>query len=310
MREPATADAERESFAGVGLVLVSCLGGGAVVVLARLAYEGGSNAPTSLLVRFALAGGLLWLWLALRGQATRLPARVVWRFLLMGCFFTASAISAFLAIERMPASLATLVYYAYPALATIGSVVLFHTRLTLARGLILLAALAGVALTIDVRGGEVSSTGLACAFASAVFYAGYLLAGSRAMLGVAPLVATAWILTAALLLMIPIGASGMLGVGFTRDISAGGLTALVVLALFSTVMVIATFLAGMERIGMFRAAVLSTLEPVIGVSLSILVLGERLSPQQALGGAVIVGAALGLHLITRREARSPRPPAA
>ena len=68
------------SLAGAGLVLVSCLGGGAVVVLARLAYEGGSNAPTSLLVRFALAGGLLWFWLAVRGQAVRLPARVVWRF--------------------------------------------------------------------------------------------------------------------------------------------------------------------------------------------------------------------------------------
>jgi len=83
VRVPDEADAERvtrsdparESLTGVGLVLASCLGGGAVVVLARLAYEGGSNAPTSLLVRFALAGGLLWLLLAARGQATRLPAR-------------------------------------------------------------------------------------------------------------------------------------------------------------------------------------------------------------------------------------------
>jgi drug/metabolite transporter (DMT)-like permease len=299
-----------DSLSGVGLVLVSCVGGGAVVVLARLAYDGGSNAPTSLLVRFALAGALLWLLLVARGHATRLPARIVWRFLLMGCFFTASATSAFMAIERIPASLATLVYYAYPAIASLGSALLFGTRVTPARAVVLAAALAGVGLTLDVRGGAIDGMGLALALASAVFYAGYLLAGSRAMLGIPPLVATVWILTAAFVLMLPIGASGVLGARFTTGISLSGLGALLLLAIFSTVVTIATFLAGMERIGMFRAAVLSTLEPVIGVSLSVLVLDERLSMQQAIGGAVIVGAALALHVIARREARQRRPAAA
>lgn len=292
-----------QSLAGVGLVLLSCVGGGAVVVLARLAYEGGSNAPTSLLVRFALAGGLLWLLLAARGQATRLPGRVVWRFLLMGCFFTASATTAFMAIERIPASLSTLVYYAYPGIASLGSALLYGTRLTPPRVLVLLAALGGVGLTVDVRGGDIDGLGLALACASAVFYAGYLLAGSRAMLGVPPLVATVWILTAAFVLMIPVGASGMLGQRFTTGVSAGGLGALLLLAIVSTVLAIATFLAGMERIGMFRAAVLSTLEPVLGVTLSVLILDERLTLQQTLGGAVIVGAAFALQAIGRREAR-------
>lgn len=296
-REPA-----REAALGVGLVLLSCIGGGMVVVLARLAYEGGSNAPTSLLVRFSLASGLLWLWLALRGQARLLPARVLWRFLLMGCFFTASAATAFMAIERIPASLSTLVYYAYPGIAALGGALLFGTRLSGARVLVLLAALAGVALTVDVRGGELNRWGFVFAGASAVFYAGYLLAGSRAMLGVPPLLATAWILSAACILMAPIGASGLLGVRFTTDISIGGLSALLVLALVSTVMTVATFLAGMQRIGMFPAAVLSTLEPVVGVSLAVLVLGEQLTLRQTLGGMTIVGAALALQALARREA--------
>jgi drug/metabolite transporter (DMT)-like permease len=125
------------------------------------------------------------------------------------------------------------------------------------------------------------------------------------MLGVPPLLATVWIMTAAFVLLIPIGASGMLGARVTSGVSAGGLLALLVLALFSTVLPIATFLAGMERIGMFQAAVLSTLEPVVGVTLSVLILDERLSPQQVLGGAVIVGSALALQLNARREARLP-----
>jgi drug/metabolite transporter (DMT)-like permease len=161
-------DPPRDSLTGAGLVLVSCLGGGAVVVLARLAYESGSNAPTSLLVRFALAGGLLWAVLAAGGQPTRLPARVVRRFVLMGCLFTAPATSAFMAIERIPASLATLIYYSYPAIATVASALLFGTRLSVARGLVLLAALGGVALTVDVGSGSLDRAGLALAFGSAV----------------------------------------------------------------------------------------------------------------------------------------------
>jgi drug/metabolite transporter (DMT)-like permease len=80
-----------------------------------------------------------------------------------------------------------------------------------------------------------------------------------------------------------------------------GWLALLALALFSTVISIAAFLAAIARIDLFRATIISTVEPLISVVLAAALLDERLTIRQALGGAVIIVAALALQLIARRE---------
>ena len=294
----------RDALIGMGLVLTSGVGFGAVVVLARVAYDGGSTAPTSLLARFTLAGALMWAIVAARGQARRLPARRIGGFALMGLFFSAGSVASFKSVEYIPASLAALVFYIYPAIVTLGSALFFGTRYTLARLAVLTASLVGIALTIDVQSGPVSITGVALALASPVFYSGYVLVGSRATRGVPAMLASAWIISTAAVMMLLVGATGLIGDRFTADVSARGWAALLGLALFATVISITTFLAGMARIDVFRAAILSTFEPVVSVILAAVLLGERLTARQALGGAVIVGAALALQLLARSEGRA------
>jgi len=52
------------------------------------------------------------------------------------------------------------------------------------------------------------------------------------------------------------------------------------------------WIMGIRILGAPRAAIISTLEPVVGVALAALVLAEIPTPLQVVGGACIVGAAI------------------
>ena len=78
---------------------------------------------------------------------------------------------------------------------------------------------------------------------------------------------------------------------------------LVLLALVSTVVAVSAFFAGLRRVGPSEAAILSTFEPVVTVVLAFFVLGERLTPPQLAGGALVLAAVILLQLPARRRPR-------
>src|SRR5258707_1030697 len=74
--------------------------------------------------------------------------------------------------------------------------------------------------------------------------------------------------------------------------SAAGWAVAIGLAVVPTMLAISLFLAGLPRVGAARAALLSTWEPVVTVVLAVLLLGDRMSPIQALGGILLVAAVI------------------
>jgi drug/metabolite transporter (DMT)-like permease len=68
--------------------------------------------------------------------------------------------------------------------------------------------------------------------------------------------------------------------------------------IFSTIIPVVTFLAGLERIGPTNAAMRSTLEPVVTVLLAAWLFGEKLMAVTMLGGGLILVAVI---LLTRAE---------
>jgi drug/metabolite transporter (DMT)-like permease len=50
------------------------------------------------------------------------------------------------------------------------------------------------------------------------------------------------------------------------------------------------YFAGLQRIGPTRASTISTLEPLVTVTLAAIVLGERIATVQMAGGALILAA--------------------
>src|SRR5207244_3534587 len=115
---------------GVVLVVVSALAFGAMAIFAKLAYRHGAGTATLLTLRFAIAGTVLWLIVALRGGARpRLDRRTALGAAGLGVFgYSLQAGGYFAALHHLSASMTALLLYTYPALVFVGAVALGRER--------------------------------------------------------------------------------------------------------------------------------------------------------------------------------------
>jgi drug/metabolite transporter (DMT)-like permease len=283
---------------GVIFCLASAAGFGAMGVFGKLAYDEGATVGTLLATRFVLAAAVFWLIFVCVGGARDLRAlsrRDIGLALALGAVgYGAQAGSYFAALDRLDASLLSLLVYTYPVIVTVAAIAL--GRETANRRTALALALASTGLVLVLAGaaaGALDTLGTVLAVGAAVIYSAYILSSEGVAARVAPLVLSTLLCTgAATTLTLAAFAGGNLDPG---SVSAAGFGWLSALALVSTVGAITLFFAGLRRVGPTAAAILSTLEPVVTVALAFAVLGEVLGPAQLAGAALVVAAALAVR---------------
>src|SRR5215207_123625 len=129
-----------------------CLGSGAAFgamgIFGKLAYGEGATVGTLLSVRFVLAAMLFWALGALR-EARGLSVRDIGTALAMGAGgYALSAACYFAALERIDASLLSLLVYTFPAIVAASAVALGRERLERRRIVALVLASGGLALVL------------------------------------------------------------------------------------------------------------------------------------------------------------------
>ncbi|BAL87581.1 putative integral membrane protein [Actinoplanes missouriensis 431] len=291
---------------GPTLCLLSAVCFGALGVFGKLAFEAGVSPDTLLLVRFGLAALLLASFPLLRRRPevrTKTPGTLLAAALGLGALgYAAQATLYFEALQRMDASLLSLVFYLYPLLVTVTAVALGRDRLTGGKVVALLAASAGVLLVLLGAGGvAIDGTGVALAFGSALTYTGYILCSDRVVRRMPPVRLTTLVLTgAAAALAVRALVAGGVGLDFRAD----GWLWLTGIVLVSTVLPIVAFFAGLRRTGPSTAAILSTAEPVVTTALAAALLGETLTITQLTGGLLVLSSVV---ILQRRTGRIARP---
>jgi drug/metabolite transporter (DMT)-like permease len=281
------------SAAGIACVVASAAAFGAMAILARFAYASGVDTPTLLALRFAIATAAM---LALApGRGVPLPrGRTLGALVLLGALgYGGQAFSFFTALTLAPAGIVALLLYLHPALVAGLAAALLHEPLTPVKRWALAVALAGTVLTVwpalsapAAGEGAGVAAGIAFAIAAAVFYSLYIVAGAWLGRRAAALPMSAVVVASAAAVFV--AAVAVRGPAWPQ--TAAGWLAIVAIALVSTVAAITLYFAGLERIGPTRASTLSTLEPLVTVTLAALVLGESIAPAQLAGGALILAA--------------------
>jgi drug/metabolite transporter (DMT)-like permease len=283
------------------LCLLSAAAFGAMTVFGKLAFDAGVGVGELLLVRFALAAAVLAVLASAARTFRTMPRRAVGAGLLMGAIgYATQAGLFFLALERMDASLLSLLLYTYPALVTVAAIALGRDRPTPQRLGAVLLATTGTALVLAGAGtGALDPLATAMALGAAAAYTAYILTGDRVVAGVPPLGLAALVTTgaAATFLAVAIGTGGP-DLGFAAE----GWVWLTAIALVSTVGAIIAFFAGLARVGPSTAALLSTLEPPVTVALAALAFGEALTVVQLAGGSLVLATVVVLNLPERRAA--------
>jgi drug/metabolite transporter (DMT)-like permease len=208
-----------------------------------------------------------------------------------GLVYTGQSLTYFLALRSLPASLVVLIAYIYPSLVVVAGWLFLRRSVSPWHWIALAASFVGVAMLVGGTRFELS-WGLVLAIASPTIYTLYILIGERVMSSVPAIAASAVIMSgAAAAFCVLAWFNHELAV--PRNISGWALGAGI--ALFPTMLAISLFMAGLPRVGAARAALLSTLEPVITVLLAVVILGDRLTLIQVIGGLLVLVAVISVQ---------------
>ncbi len=293
----------RKEREGVVWVLLSAAGFALMPTMVKTIYLHSTFAPFDIAIwRFVIAVPMMWA-LVYRSRRAAASSRrsdaPIRSMLAVGIVISAAVLAAFFALERLPGSTYIVLFYSYPAMVVVLSALLGERIRPLA-WLALAMALIGIVLTVPdlMIGATIDSIGAALALFNAAIVAVYYLLAKRTLAGVADVSgASAWMMVgtlAALLLLIPLR-------GLQLPQNALSLLMLVGIAALGTVLPIYAINLAIQRIGAAQTSLISTVEPILSMIVSMLILAEVIGAMQWLGAALIIGSVSVLQLRPRNR---------
>jgi drug/metabolite transporter (DMT)-like permease len=275
-------------------VALSALGFGAIPIFTIIATGDGATLQGMLVFRYLLA--IIGLGIVSGGvRALRIPPKSALSLLIVGgvaqALLTFAALSA---LRYLPAATVSFLFYTYPVWVTLIEAVTGAERLTRVRVGALVIAVAGLAIMIGSPfSAKLSLMGVALSLGAALIYAIYIPLIGKLQAGVAPAVASTWVVIGAALL---IGTFGAVTRSIVPPASLVGWSAIVALALFSTVVSFILFLRGLAALGPVRTAIISTVEPFFTAILAAIFVAQPLTARTFAGGLLIVAAVVLINI--------------
>jgi drug/metabolite transporter (DMT)-like permease len=276
-------------------VLTCALVYGLAVVLARFAFEDGSNAATVVSVRCAFAALAIGIALRIGGEHRRTTGRERALLLGLGLVFALGVFSFYKAIEILRVPLAILAFYVNPLIIGVLGALVGFERLSGRTLLFALVSLAGLALATGASPEAVDAAGIGFAMLAAALTAGILVVSTHRLSHVNAKRRTFWMM---------ISTSAALAVGtLAGDAlmwprSALGLGAVAGVCVLYAIGLVALFTSA-TRIGPLRTGLAMNLEPIVAIGGSWLLLGQGLAPAQLAGGALVIAGVIGAQMTWR-----------
>jgi len=241
------------------------------------------------LYRAVLAALLLCGYFAATRQKLELKTvgRELPLLLLSGALMGINWILLFQAYRYTTVSVATLSYYFAPVIVTVASTFLFREKLTGKQIFCFVMSTVGLVLVIGVGDlGGSSLKGVLFGLGAACFYASVVLL-NKFIKKVSGIHRTLLQFFAAIVVLTPHVAVTS---GFHPEVlDATGWICLLVVGLFHTGVTYCLYFTSVQHLPGQEVSILSYVDPLVAVVVSVLILREPLTLSQALGGAMILG---------------------
>lgn len=243
------------------------------------------------LYRAVLAAVIIGAYLLLSRQFIDLKAirRELILLLLSGGAMGFNWILLFQAYKYTTVSVATLSYYFAPVIVTAACPILFREKLTRKQILCFVMSTIGLILitvTGDMTAGGRDMIGIAFGLGAAVLYASVILL-NKFIKNVAGIHRTFLQFLAAVLVLIPyVACTGGVTLG---GMDATGWVCLLIVGLVHSGAAYCLYFSSLGNLPGQKAAILSYIDPLVAVLISVTVLGETMGPLQLVGGGLILG---------------------
>ena len=272
--------------------LIGAASFGCADVMTKLVLEASADALTIALFRGVVGIPLLALWLTIGKRPAPLTPRERMISTGVGLLFAANVFCLFKALEVIDVPVAILTYFVYPLFTGLAAAATGMERLTWRGGAAAFVAFLGLALMIGAQPGGVALVGVAFALTAALCRVVTLLI-TRARLAHADPRLISWHSIVAS--TVAFAAAALATSNWQPPQTALGWSALVAGSVAMTIALLAVFISTM-RVGPFRTALFMNLEPLVATLGSMLLLGEGITPLQALGGAVMIAALVAFQV--------------
>ena len=253
------------------------------------------------LYRAVLAAMLLGLYFIVTKQKIGFKAigKELGLLMLSGAAMGFNWIFLFEAYKYTTVSVATLSYYFAPVIVTVACPVLFREKMGLKQWICFAMSTIGIVLITgigDLGGSDNHIIGIAFGLGAAVLYATVILL-NKFIRGVAGIQRTFLQFLAAIAVLIPY-------VLCTDGVNLGQLTtsgwiSLLIVGLFHTGVTYCLYFSALRELPGQEAAILSYIDPLVAVLLSVFVLGETITLTQIIGGILILGFTLWNEIKTK-----------
>lgn len=259
--------------------------------LAPFVRKIGVSSAELALFRALLASSLIGIFLAVTKRS--IPVKNLKKeLLLLMCSGAAMAVNWILLFEAYKyttVAIATLSYYFAPVLVTVASAILFREKLGKKQIICFIMSTVGLIIVTgitDLGSGSNNSLGILFGLGAAVLYAVCILL-NKAIRGVGGIQRTFLQFVAAVAVMIPyVAFSGGINLSAMDGL---GWASLFVVGLVHTGITYCLYFTAVEHMPGQEVAILSYIDPLVAVVIGVTVLGEPLSIQQLIGGAMILG---------------------
>lgn len=243
------------------------------------------------LYRAILAALLIAVFLAATKQ--KIPFRAIRKeiplLLLSGVAMGFNWILLFEAYKYTTVSVATLSYYFAPVIVTVACPVLFREKMSVRQWICFAMSTLGIVLITglgDLSVGNNHFIGILFGLGAACLYAAVVLL-NKFIQKVEGIHRTFLQFIAAILVLIPY-------VGLTSGVTLSNLDrrgwiCLLIVGVVHTGVTYCLYFSSLKELPGQKAAILSYIDPLVAVLVSVLILGESMTAWQAIGGALILG---------------------
>lgn len=206
----------------------------------------------------------------------------------------------FEAYKRTTVSVATLSYYFAPVIVTVLSPLLFKERLTAKQIVCFIMSTLGIVMITGIGevGGSQGFFGILFGLGAAVFYATVVLL-NKFIKNVEGIHRTFLQFLSAVAVLFPYV---LLTSGFTLGKLNGiGWANLLIVGVIHTGVTYCMYFSSLKELSGQKAAILSYIDPLVAVVISVTVLSEKMTVWQVIGGALILGFTLWNEISPKKE---------
>ena len=266
-------------------IFISLVAAATIAIINKLALVHGGDLTKILLLRFILVTLFLIIYMRVNTISWVVSKKQQYGLIGLGFAYANVAVLFFKAMQYISPSLGSLILYTYPIMVTIASAIFLKEIFTRAKFVALVLSITGCTLVIGTDFSQIDYRGIILAFLTAVSFSIYIVGNKKILSGVHPVVSLAY-MSAFCVVFFSVNAAidGSLNLSFTTI----DLVTAILLAIIPTLIGILCLLKALELLGASKSAIISSFEPVVTLILAYLIIGDRITGVQLIGGALIL----------------------